>query len=73
MSKLPDLPSYEFVVVLASPVEMSMEDRTVTSAYFQEERSYTLFKDAGHAVVAAFKTDSVIQVLRAEKPVEHAV
>jgi hypothetical protein len=66
-----DLASYDFVVILCAPVELTVEERSVTASYFQEERSFTLFKDASHAVVAAFKTDFVVQVLRG--PVDFAV
>ena len=73
MSKAPDLASYEFTVHTIAPVGMSMEVHRVTASYFQEERSYTLFKDACHAVVAAHKTDFVAQVVRADEPVVDAV
>lgn len=36
----------------------------LTAAYFVEDGAYTLFKDSGHAVVEAFRTDTVLRISR---------
>lgn len=59
-----DLPSQTWTVEMLSPVKPEIQWAEVDAAYCQEERSYTLFKDAGHAVVAAYRTEFVVRVLR---------
>jgi hypothetical protein len=67
MSKLPDLPSYEFTVELIDPEDGALDElRTVTAAYLQEDRSYTWFKDASHTAVAAYKTAYVVAIVRGQ-------
>jgi len=69
MSKGPSIPVYRFTV-FATAVRDLVDEYTVTACYFQEQGAYTVLKDAEHAAVSAFKTDSVLRIMRAEKPLE---
>lgn len=66
-----DLPSRTFTVRIVSPTDVGAEDFEVTAAYCQEERSFLTFKDSSHAVVAAYKSDYVVRVVRG--PLDNAV
>lgn len=73
MSKLPDIPTYEFRV-WTLPVglgsEVLNESDPIEAAYFQEQGVYTLFKDGCHVVVEALKTELVTRIVRSEEPVD---
>lgn len=42
----------------------------IEASYFQEQGVYTLFKDSGHVVVEALKTELVTRIVRSEEPVD---
>lgn len=44
----------------------------IPGAYFVEEGSYTVFKDAGHKATAAYKTDWVVRIERSAEPLDDA-
>lgn len=71
MSKLPELPTYEYAVFtqMGNAVPQSHK---VFASYFQESGRYTLLKDDIHVVVAAFRTDLVTQIWRSGDPVDDA-
>lgn len=62
---------HAYDVVLLNPEHISTGRVSLRAAYFVEDGSYTLFKDRGHAVVAALRTDLVVFVTR-ERAVEFA-
>lgn len=67
-----DLNTYEFRV-WSFPLGIgskAVESEPIEASYFQEQGVYTLFKDAGHVVVEAYKTDLVTRVVRSEEPVD---
>lgn len=70
MSKLPDLPMYEYTVV--TQVGNIAYEHKVEAAYYQEAGNFTQLKDDGHTVVHAFRTDTVIRVQRSEEPLDYA-
>lgn len=63
MPKGSDIPSYRFQVEIRS-LDGLCEEHTVHSAYFQDAGVYTVFKDADHAVIQAFRTDLVTRIVR---------
>lgn len=73
MSKLPDLPTFEYTVGLLNPASVTvMEADAVLAAYFQESGAYTVFKDDLHTAVAAFRTELVTEIRRSDDPVDDA-
>lgn len=71
MSKLPDLPTYEYTVSVLSSLGVQ-EDFLVDASYYQEAGNFTQLKDHSHVVVDAFRTDTVLRVKRSEDPVDDA-
>lgn len=72
--KSPELPEWEFTAHVMDPFSMTMnvvED--ITAAYFQEQGALLLFKDAGHTVVEAFRTDLVARVVRGDELLDDTV
>jgi hypothetical protein len=69
MSKGPSMPVYRFTVLVSGAGAVPVE-HNVKACYFQESGKYTVLKDAEHAVVDAYKTDAVLRISRAEKPLE---
>lgn len=69
MSKAPSIPAFRYTVLTVSPGGLP-DEHTVRACYFQESGAYTVWKDAEHAVVDAFKTSAVLRISRAEKPLE---
>lgn len=73
MSKLPDLPVYDFdvfVMDVGGVAALDDDQSSVTASYFQESGVYTVFKDTDHSVVKAYKTDLVVLIERSEQPVD---
>lgn len=68
MSKPVGMPVYVFTVYTVEPTGIEWDSGMVTAAYFQEAGAYTVFKDAEHAVVEAYKTAYVSRIVRTEKP-----
>lgn len=68
MSKVSDMPLYAFTVYTTES-GIEWDSGTITAAYFQESGAYTIFKDAEHAVIEAYKTAYVSRIVRTEKPV----
>lgn len=67
-----DLCTYEFNV-WTLPLSLATEavkSEPVHASYFQEQGVYTLFKDSGHLVVEALKTELVVRIVRSEEPVD---
>jgi hypothetical protein len=54
------IPEYLYRVTLAEPYSFD----EFRAAYFQEQGSFTIFKDAAHAVVSAYQTGLVVGVVR---------
>lgn len=69
MSKPPDLPSYLFTVLTVG-VSFAMDECEVAASYFQEQGALLLFKDDFHSVVAAFRLDTVVRVVRGDQLIE---
>lgn len=69
MSKLPELPTYAFTVHQMALPSLDVEVGALRASYFQEQGSFLLFKDAGHVVVEAFRTETVVRVVRTDEPV----
>lgn len=67
-----DLCTYEFQVWTMPLALQTNEVKTepFEAAYFQEQGLYTLFKDAAHVAVSAFKTELVTRIVRSEEPVD---
>lgn len=63
MSKLPVLPSC-LHKVSTHEVDGLLGEYEVLAAYFQETGRFTVFKDDTHAVVDAFRTDTVLRIKR---------
>jgi hypothetical protein len=71
MSKLPELHTFEYIVVLLSPATgMESAAESVLASYFQESGAYTILKDSLHVPIAAFRTDLVTQIRRSVDPVD---
>jgi hypothetical protein len=71
MSKTADLPTFTYTVhTLSTTGGAEFEHEPVEAAYFQEQGAFTVFKDAFHLSVAAFKTDLVTLILRSDEPVD---
>lgn len=71
-SKVPELPEWEYTVWMFSPGAAPEKVDGIVAAYFQEQGSLLLFKDAGHTVVEAFRTELVTRVMRGEDPLDDA-
>lgn len=71
MSKMPELPTYEFTV-FTQMGSAAPQEHTVLASYFQESGRYTMLKDDIHVVVAAFRTDLVTTIWRSGDPVDDA-
>ncbi len=71
MSKLPELSEWDYTVHLHAVAGL-VDEVEVTAAYFQEQGSMLLFKDAMHTVVAGFRTDLVTQIVRGDEAVDNA-
>lgn len=69
MSKLPELPEYEFTVTRRGMDGLEYANGVLAS-YFQETGQFTVLKDSGHVVVDAFKTDTVLRIKRSADPVD---
>lgn len=54
------IPEYLYRVTLVEPYSFD----EFRAAYFQEQVSFTVFKDAAHAVVSAYRTELVVAVTR---------
>ena len=59
------IPEYVYEVGLVKPY---MGDQ-FKAAYFQEQGTFTIFKDAAHAVVHAYRTDLVASIARKDSSV----
>lgn len=70
MSKTADLATFEFAVHTLAPDGSWYKHKPVEAAYFQEQGAFTLFKDAFHIAVAAFRTELVTQIVRSDEPVD---
>jgi hypothetical protein len=63
--KGPVLSEWDYAVHVMDPFSMSLEVVDgIEAAYFQQDGALLLFKDAGHTVVQAFRTDLVSRVVR---------
>lgn len=66
--KSPVLPEWDYTVYVMNPFSMTLEVvEDVEAAYFQQDGALLLFKDAGHTVVQAFRTDLVSRVVRGDE------
>lgn len=63
--KSPALSEWDYTVHVMNPFAMELEAvEGIEAAYFQQDGALLLFKDAGHTVVQAFRTDLVSRVVR---------
>lgn len=68
-----ELPEWDYSVYVMNPFSMTLEVvGDVEAAYFQQDGALLLFKDAGHTVVQAFRTDLVSRVVRGDELVDDA-
>lgn len=65
MSKADSLPSVAHTVRVHD-VDTLVKDYQVQAAYFQETGRFTVFKDDAHAVIDAFRTDTVLRITRGD-------
>lgn len=70
MSKLSDLPTYEYTVYALGADGLPDEAGPIEASYFQEQGSLLLFKDADHVAIEAFKLEHIVRVSRASEPLE---
>lgn len=63
------LPTYEFAVTVLDTGGLC-KDYEVEASYFQETGQFLQFKDSGHLIVDAFKTESVLRVKRLDELVD---
>lgn len=71
-AKSPELPEWDYTVHLLAVDSMLAEPVEVVAAYFQEQGSLLLFKDADHTVVDAFRTELVTRIARGDESVDDA-
>jgi hypothetical protein len=65
------LPEWEYTVHLFPVSDLRVEPvDDIVAAYFQEQGSMILFKDAEHTVVRAFQASSILQIVRGDDPVD---
>ena len=57
-------PMHSYTYQLYSPADGTSIMGKTDAAYFVEEGAFTLFKDSGHAVVLAVRTDFLVMVER---------
>lgn len=55
---------HEYTVLQRRVDDLGAVEYRVSAAYFIADGPYTLFKNAAHAAVAAFPTDSVLLISR---------
>lgn len=63
------LPTYEFAVTVLEAGGL-YKDYEVEASYFQETGQFLQFKDSGHLIVDAFRTDTVRRVKRLDELVD---
>lgn len=71
--KSPVLPEWDYTVYVVNPLSAVPEVvKGIEAAYFQQDAALLLFKDSGHTVVQAFRTELVSRVVRGDELVDDA-